>query len=55
LKIEDLNRQFREWPSTVANRRRHGTTHKPISAASETERPSPQPLSQLPFNTVVVL
>jgi transposase len=53
--IEDLNRQFREWLSTVANRRRHGTTHKPIAVAFETEGPLLQPLPQLPFNTVMAL
>jgi hypothetical protein len=53
--LEDLNRQFREWLSTVANRRRHGTTHRPIEAAFEAERPILQGLPQLPFNTVMAL
>lgn len=53
--LEDLNRQFREWLVTVANRRRHGTTHRLIQAAFEAERPSLQGLPQLPFNTVMAL
>jgi len=53
--LEDLNVQFRDWLETVANRRRHGTTHRPISAAFAGERPALQPVPALPFNTVMVL
>jgi len=51
--LEDLNRQFREWLDTVANRRRHGTMHRLIEAAYQAERPQLQYLPQLPFNTVI--
>jgi transposase len=53
--LEDLNIQFREWLDTVANQRRHGTTHRPIAAAFASEKPSLRMLPHLPFNTVMVL
>jgi transposase len=53
--LEDLNGQFREWLDSVANRRRHGTTHRPIAAAFLAEQPALQSLPQLPFNTVMAL
>jgi len=53
--LEDLNAQFREWLDTVANDRRHGTTHRPIAVAFADEQAALQPLPQLPFNTVMVL
>lgn len=53
--LEDLNTQFREWLDTVANRRRHGTTHRPIAATFAAEQGALQALPQLPFNTLMVL
>lgn len=53
--LEDLNGQFREWLASVANRRRHGTTHRPIEAAFAAEQSSLMPLPALPFNTVMAL
>ena len=53
--MDDLNGQFREWLDTVANRRRHGTTHRPIAGAFAAEQPALQPLPALPFNTIMAL
>lgn len=53
--LVDLNDQFHQWLDSIANRRRHGTTHRPIDAAFAAEQPSLQPLPQLPFNTVMAL
>jgi transposase len=53
--LEDLNGQFREWLETVANRRRHGTTHRPIEAAFAAEQLALQALPALPFNTIMAL
>ena len=53
--LEDLNGQFRDWLDTVANRRRHGTTHRAIATAFRVEQRALQPLPQLPFNTVMAL
>ena len=53
--MDDLNGQFREWLDTVANRRRHGTTHRPIAGAFAAEQPALQALPALPFNTIMAL
>lgn len=53
--FEDLNAQFREWLARVANRRRHGTTHRPIATAFAAEQPVLQTLPVLPFQTVMAL
>ncbi len=53
--LEDLNRQFNDWQHQVANRRRHGTTHRPISAAFESERGALTPLPAMPFNALLTL
>jgi transposase len=53
--LQDLNAQLREWLDTVANRRRHGTTRRPIAHASSTEQSALQSLPQQPFDTVMAL
>jgi transposase len=53
--LADLNAQFRDWLGEVANRRRHGTTHRPIETAFATEQRALQPLPALPFNTTMAL
>lgn len=53
--LEDLNGQFGEWLETVANRRRHGTTHRRIDAAFNAEQPALQALPALAFDTVTAL
>lgn len=53
--LEDLNEQFYHWLGTVANTRRHGTTHRPIAVAFAAEQPSLQALPALPFNTIMAL
>lgn len=53
--LADLNGQFRDWLGDVANRRRHGTTHRPIEAAFAAEQRALQPLPALPFNTTMAL
>jgi transposase len=53
--LQDLNAQFREWLDTVANRRRHGTTHRPIAQAFVSEQEALRTLPTLPFNTIVAL
>lgn len=53
--LEDVNGQFAQWLETVANRRRHGTTHQRIDVAFGAEQPVLQPLPALPFDTVMAL
>jgi transposase len=53
--FEDLNLQFSQWRHEVANRRRHGTTHRPVALAFASEQSSLQPLPQLPFRSAMVL
>jgi transposase len=53
--LEDLNAQFHEWLASVANRRRHGSTHRPITTAFAGEQRALKALPALPFNTVMVL
>ena len=53
--LADLNGQFRDWLGDVANRRRHGTTHRPIETAFAAEQRALQPLPALPFNTTMAL
>jgi transposase len=42
--LEDLNLQFPQWLAQVANRRRHGMTHRLITVAFASERLSLWPL-----------
>jgi transposase len=53
--LEDLNTQYAQWRQAVANQRCHGTTGRIVSEAFAAERPSLQPLPQLPFNAVLSL
>jgi transposase len=53
--LQDLNAQFREWLDAIANRRRHGTTHRPIMQAFASEQEALGALPALPFNTIVAL
>ena len=53
--LEDLNAQFTAWRSQVANRRRHGTTHRPIEGAFVAEQAALQPQPVIPFNTIMQL
>jgi transposase len=53
--LEDLNAQFCDWRATIANQRRHGTTHRRILAHFHAEQPALQPLPALPFNTIMAL
>ena len=51
--LQDLNLQFTEWLTSLANRRRHGTTHRPITLAFAAERSTLRALPALPFNTLM--
>ncbi len=53
--LDDLNRQFASWRSTVANARCHGTTRRIVAAAFAEEHPHLQPLPSLPFSAVLSL
>lgn len=53
--LEDLNRQFDDWQHHIANQRRHGTTHRPISTAFASEQSALAALPALPFNAVMSL
>ncbi len=53
--LNDLNAQFFDWQSQIANRRRHRTTHRPIEQAFQSEQSSLQALPAIPFDTVVSL
>jgi len=53
--LDDLNGQFRQWLSEVANRRHHGTTHQVIHTAFEAEQKALQALPQQPFDTVMAI
>jgi transposase len=46
--VEDLNTQALTWLRTVANVRVHGTTHRPVAAAHEQEKPTLRAFSPLP-------
>jgi hypothetical protein len=53
--LQDLNTQFSEWLSSIANQREHGTTHRQISSAFMAEQSSLAPSPALPFNTIMRL
>ena len=53
--LEDLNAQFRDWRDGIANRRRHGTTHRPIESAFAAEQRVLPPPPALRFDAVVRL
>jgi transposase len=51
--LQDLNGQFTEWLATVANRRRHGTTHRLIECGFAAEQKSLRALPAIAFDTVM--
>ena len=46
--LADFNTQLREWTTTVASRRIHGTTREPVTVRWEQEKPALQPLDGRP-------
>lgn len=53
--LDDLNAQFSEWRSAVANRRRHGTTQRLVDQLFSAEQPALQPLPAGPYRAAVRL
>jgi transposase len=53
--LEDLNAKFDRWRGQVANRREHGTTRRHIDEAFAQEQLALQPLSPVPYSTVLRL
>src|SRR5262249_6888819 len=45
---EELDTELRRWVSEIANRRVHGTTHRPVSEALEEGRRSLLPVNRRP-------
>jgi transposase len=53
--LADMNRQFTDWRTTVANARCHGTTRRVVADAFAEEQPHLKPLPAVPFNAVLSL
>lgn len=53
--LDDLNAQFGDWLTTVANQRQHGTTQRIVAEAFAEEQPALRPLPALPFRAVLRL
>lgn len=53
--LDDLNRQFGNWLSTVANPRIHATTGRVVNEAFGEEQPTLQLLPLIPFGAVLKL
>lgn len=51
--LTDLNAQFTDWLTTIANRRRHGTTHRLIECGFLAEQKALRLLPAIAFNTVM--
>jgi transposase len=51
--LDDLNTQFADWLATIANHRRHGTTHRLIESGFAAEQKALRPLPAIAFNTVM--
>ena len=52
--LDDLNAQFSEWRSRIANRRLHGTTNRVVGEAFAEERPHLITLPDIAYNAVLV-
>ena len=53
--LDDLNLQLRHWLDTIANPRRHATTHRIVNEAFAEEKPALLPLPLAPYRTVLKL
>ena len=51
ISLEDLQHQAYVWRDEIANRRIHGTTHRPPAVLLEEERPYLIPLSETQYDT----
>lgn len=53
--LEDLNAQFEEWRTTLANRRVHATTQRVVEEHFAEERPHLQPLPARTYDAVLTV
>ena len=52
--LDDLNAQFEEWRSQIANSRLHGTTNRVVGEAFAEERPHLIALPDIAYNAVLM-